>query len=53
VIYLTYMPSELRSRKGRTLFTALGLARADEVTPTVRMQDGSIAHARAPEAVEA
>jgi hypothetical protein len=53
VIYLTYMLSELRCRKGRTLFTALGLAAAAEVTPTVRMQDGSIAHAHAPEAVEA
>jgi hypothetical protein len=53
VIYLTYMPSEVRCRKGRTLFTALGLAGAAEVTLTVRMQDGSIAHAGAPEAVEA
>jgi hypothetical protein len=53
VIYLTYMLSELRCRKGRMLFTALGLAAAAEVTPTVRMQDRSIAHAHAPEAVEA
>jgi hypothetical protein len=53
VIYLTFMPSELRCRKGRTLFTALGLAAAADVTPTVRVQDGSIAHAGAPEAVEA
>jgi hypothetical protein len=53
VIYLTYMPSELRCRKGRTLFTALGLAGAAEMTLTVRMQDGSIAQAGAPEAVEA
>jgi hypothetical protein len=53
VIYLTYMPSEVRCRNGRTPLTALGLAVAAEVTPTVRMQDGSIAHAGVPEAVEA
>jgi hypothetical protein len=53
VINLTYMLSELRCRRGRTLFTALGLVAAAEMTPTVRTQNGSIAHARAPEAVEA